>query len=110
MLVLCASGCAGRASCEEVAQAVAIRTWECTGLSDLGYGRARSMRHHLECTGEDDDAKVVSGRCLEELGELSCAQAEAAGDDPRAWLDATETCGEAFTGEAPSGEGFDTGA
>ena len=96
------AGCTDGASCEDVGQAVAVRTWECTGDSELGFARAKRLRNDLACaSGEDHDAIVAGPTCLAEIDALSCEEVDAIGDDPAGWLVAAPGCADAF-GPAPA--------
>jgi hypothetical protein len=94
-LLLALLGCSERRSCEDIGEAIAVRTWDCTGDAELGYARAERLQFASTCSIDPGDP-VVPESCTQEIEDLGCDRVDALGDDPFDWLAAAPDCSGAF--------------
>ncbi len=85
--------------CEDVAASVSNRTFACTKDIDLANARYHQLRSRYRCTADPLTPFEQVYDCPISVGELSCEQVSAAGDDYDKWLSASPRCAEILTKE-----------
>lgn len=103
MLAVGLSGCV-REACVHTQQAVAVRTYDCTGNWDIAEGRASRLAvGPNQCLDEDS----TSRQCPKAILALTCKEVLALGDDVAAWMEVDPSCAEVF-GVGAGGDGDET--
>lgn len=80
--------------CEDVAASVSNRTFACTRDVKLANDRYHQLRSRYRCTADPLTPFEEVYDCPIAVGELSCEQVAAAGEDYDKWLSASPRCPE----------------
>lgn len=96
LVLLGLAGCV-REACVHTQQAVAVRTYDCTGSWDIAEGRASLLAvDPNQCLNEESTSRT----CAKAIHALTCKEVLALGDDLGAWMEVDPSCGEVFSVQA----------
>lgn len=86
-------GCV-REACVHTQQAVAARTYDCTGDWELAEGRARRLEVSPNVCLDADSTRRA---CPQAIEALSCQEVASLGDDLGAWMAVDPSCADVFS-------------
>lgn len=107
-LTACVPALTGDHLCEQVGQAIALRTVACTDDPRLGNRRYEALFEEGRCQAAPEQVEAAVS-CTDALLRADCAAVEAEGDDPRWWLEQAPPCDGLFDLD-PRPEPSETGA
>jgi hypothetical protein len=87
--------------CEDVASAIASRTYACTGDPKLANGRAERFERAHRCVTDDFSNLEELYLCPVSIQALPCAQVAANAEAWSQWLATSSTCSLVLTPGAP---------